>query len=237
MYAREVEGRTLTFGVSGKLIMNALVMYDRQTDSLWSQFLGVAVQGPLAGTELEVLPSVLTDWGSWRALHPDTTALDQGGPRSDSYASYYTSDRAGVIGESSEDGRLARKDFVLGLRLSAGQKAYAFVDLERERVLNDRVGDRAVLIAFNGEAGAAVAYDPVVGGESLTFERYENYGGPGLGLLDRETGTVWSGLTGEALAGELAGQRLETIPSFTVFWFAWSDYFPDTALYEPVSGS
>lgn len=63
MYAREVEGRTLTFGVSGKLILNALVMYDRQTDSLWSQFLGVAVQGPLAGTKLEVLPSVLTDWG------------------------------------------------------------------------------------------------------------------------------------------------------------------------------
>ena len=40
MYAREIEGRELTFGVSGKLIMNALVLYDRQTDSLWSQFLG-----------------------------------------------------------------------------------------------------------------------------------------------------------------------------------------------------
>ena len=43
MYARDIAGQELNFGVSGKLIMNALVMFDRQTETLWSQFLGEAV--------------------------------------------------------------------------------------------------------------------------------------------------------------------------------------------------
>ena len=59
VYARELEGRNHTFGVSGKLIMNALVMYDHQTDTLWSQFLSRGgVKGPLAGARLEIVPSI-----------------------------------------------------------------------------------------------------------------------------------------------------------------------------------
>ena len=60
MYSREIDGKVYDFGVSGKLIMNVLVMYDRQTKSLWSQLLGKAVQGPLKGTELDFLPSFQT---------------------------------------------------------------------------------------------------------------------------------------------------------------------------------
>ena len=53
MYRREVEGRELTFGVSGKLFKNALVMYDRETRSLWSHFSGEALSGPMKGRRLE----------------------------------------------------------------------------------------------------------------------------------------------------------------------------------------
>ena len=55
MYDREIEGEVHTFGVSGKLIMNALVMYDHQTRTLWRQFLGSGVKGPLTGVELDFL--------------------------------------------------------------------------------------------------------------------------------------------------------------------------------------
>jgi hypothetical protein len=47
VYARTVNGRTLTFGVSGKLIRNSLVMYDRETHSLWTHLTGGAIDGPL----------------------------------------------------------------------------------------------------------------------------------------------------------------------------------------------
>ena len=62
MYVREVQRELHTFGVSGKLIMNALVMYDHQTRTLWSQFLGKGVKGTLAGVELDFLPVTQTQW-------------------------------------------------------------------------------------------------------------------------------------------------------------------------------
>ena len=69
----------LTFGVSGKLIMNALVMYDRQTETLWSQFLGQAVEGELAGETLGIVASQLVVWSTWEKEHTDALVLDTGG--------------------------------------------------------------------------------------------------------------------------------------------------------------
>ena len=100
MYSRVIEGEEYTFGVSGKLIMNVLVMYDHQTRTLWSQFLGRGVEGELSGVELEVLPVTQTTWDSWKTLHPDTKVLDKRGRyRTDRYQGYYSSGRTGVIGE------------------------------------------------------------------------------------------------------------------------------------------
>lgn len=66
MYAREIEGSEFSFGVSGKLIRNVLVMYDRQTESYWSQLLGEAVEGEMVGTKLEFLPSWMMTWEAWK---------------------------------------------------------------------------------------------------------------------------------------------------------------------------
>lgn len=88
VYAREVAGMELTFGVSGKLIMNALVMYDRQTETLWSQFLGQAMEGELAGETLGIMASQLVMWSTWKEEHPDTLVLDTGGGVYDQYNSY-----------------------------------------------------------------------------------------------------------------------------------------------------
>ena len=116
MYAREIEGRVLSFGVSGKLIRNSLVMYARETDSLWSQFVGAAVVGELTGTRLQPLASTFTDWSTWRDLHPDTLLLEQGRFRPiDPYGSDYAGPQAGVVGEENDDDRLSGKSEVLEL--------------------------------------------------------------------------------------------------------------------------
>jgi len=232
VYAREVQGQTLTFGVSGKLIMNALVMFDRETETLWSQFLGEAVQGELAGTPLEVVPAVLTRWESWRQLHPDTEVLDQGGFVIDAYNNYYFSPQAGVIGERVRDDRLVGKELVHGLVLPQGRKAYAHRYLSDNPVVNDLVGNQPVLVAWDAVGRSAIAYDPTVDGQLLTFEAHDP-DDSGETLRDLETGSVWSVLTGEALSGELEGSRLKVLNGFAVFWFAWSDYFPDTDIFEP----
>jgi hypothetical protein len=233
VYARTFENQPepLTFGVSGKLIRNALVMYDRQTDTLWSQFLGVAVAGELQGTRLEPLASTLTDWGTWRRLHPDTIVLDQGGARFDPYSRYYEDASAGVLGERITDDRLGRKEFVLGIQLPGYQKAYAFRDLSKSPVVNDRVGERDLLVVFDASAATGVAFDRSVDGRELTFDLVTDAPGDLLGVRDRETGTLWSGLTGEAIEGELAGGQLEQLTFTQVFWFAWTDFFPDAPLW------
>ena len=63
--------------MSGKLIMNALVLYDHQSNTLWSQFLSRGVKGFLVDKELEIVPAVQTSWRQWLNLHPDTLVLDK----------------------------------------------------------------------------------------------------------------------------------------------------------------
>lgn len=239
MYAREVpdgEGgsRELTFGVSGLLIRNALVMYDRETDTLWSQFLGRAVRGPLTGTPLIPSGVTLTTWETWRDAHPDTRVLDQGGVWRDPYTFYYGDGSAGILGETNSDDRLERKEFVLGIQRDGGfAKAYPFRHLAGTPVVNDEAPGLPVVVAFDAERGIGQIFSRSVGERVLTFEQGVPIEGDGLLLRDVETGTLWSPVTGEALSGPLAGSRLELVPSFVVFWFAWTDFHPDTELFEP----
>jgi thiol-disulfide isomerase/thioredoxin len=61
-----VDGKTLEFGVSGRLYKSDLVMYDRQTASFWSQIEGRAIIGPLAGQRLEYVPTEMMTWQKWQ---------------------------------------------------------------------------------------------------------------------------------------------------------------------------
>ncbi|NIQ92816.1 MAG: DUF3179 domain-containing protein, partial [Desulfuromonadales bacterium] len=75
MYSRTVDGKELTFGVSGMLYRANVLMYDHQTESLWLQVKRAAVTGPMTGTKLKVLPSSFTTWKKWLDKHPDTLVL------------------------------------------------------------------------------------------------------------------------------------------------------------------
>ena len=239
VYSRETDGQVLSFGVSGKLIRNSLVMYDRETGSLWSQFVGAAVLGRHAGAPLRPLASTFTDWSTWRDLHPDTLVLDQGRfPVTDAYGAYYRSPQLGIVGVETSDGRLGAKDEMLGVRLDDARKAYPFSSLARSPVVNDRLGETAVVVVFNLESIVAQVFRSTVDGRSLTFDpATERAPGVVLPMVDRETDTLWTGLTGEALSGPLAGARLEQLPSTPVFWFAWSDFYPQTEVWaSPAAG-
>jgi len=227
VYSRIIDGEEYTFGVSGKLIMNVLVMYDRQTGTLWSQLLGEAVDGPLKGTKLEFLPAWQTTWEDWKTTHPDTLALRKGyfGAR-DPYDNYYQSGSSGVIGQAVLDERLYVKEFVVGVEQNGEAVAYPFSVLNEHPVVNDAVSDVPVLVVFNEDTGTGVVFDRRVNGQVLTFQSQEN-----LEMIDEETETRWNGLTGEALDGPLVDERLTRIKSTSSFWFGWKDWFPNTRVY------
>ncbi len=233
VFARDIGDQTLTFGVSGKLVMNTLIMYDHQTVSLWSQFLTRAIRGDLRGTELELLPALMTDWATWAELHPDTLVLDKGtGSSYDSYERYYERPDAGVLGESNPDDRLYTKEYVVGLVHNNVIRAYPFSVLNDSPVVNDTVGGDPVLVTFDADSGAGVVFSRTVDGQTLTFHPSEA-SGESLYIEDAETNTRWLALTGEAVEGELQGTRLAQIPTTLSFWFGWSDFYPETEIYQP----
>ena len=235
VFARNLGGQELTFGVSGKLIMNAVVLYDHQTETLWSQFLAEGVQGPMTGVRMELLPSQLTTWGAWTAQYPDTLLLDRAGFglfRNDQYEGYYRSGRAGILGEQNKDDRLPTKELVVGLRHGHDVVAYAYRDLAIQLVLNDTYDGEPIVLTFDPDSRAAAVFDRTVDGDTLTFRR-----GDGTTMRDEQTGSGWSTTQGVALSGPLEGTQLRQLPSFVSFWFAWSDFYPGTTVYQPPAGS
>ena len=206
-------------------------MYDRETESRWSQFLGSAVDGPKQGSELAFVPSVMVTWGAWKTEHPDTLFLDTGSSRRsyDSYEDYYADpDAIGAYGETNSDRRFDRKDIVLGVALGEHARAYAIGDLFRNKVINDSLGEESVVAVFDERSGLATVFDRTVAGRTLTLMQ----GDEPLQMTDGETNSVWNKLDGQAIDGPLKGERLTMIPSFQLFWFAWSDFYPDTTVYR-----
>lgn len=227
MYSRIIEGEELTFGVSGKLIMNVLVMYDRQTESLWSQLLGEAVEGEYLGTRLDFLPSWQTTWEDWKSTHPDTLALQKGYSFSnDPYEGYFGSAQTGVIGQTVIDDRLYVKEFVIGVEKNDEAVAYPFSILNEEPIVNDHVGGSPILVVFNSTTGTGVVFERIADDQVLNFEIVDNFT-----LMDVETGSTWDGLTGESFAGPLSGNTLSRIKSTASFWFGWKDFYPHTRIF------
>ena len=230
MYARDVNGKTLTFGVSGKLIRNSLVMFDRETGTLWSHLTGEALQGPLVGQHLQQILSEQTSWGRWRAEHPNTLmlAVDSSGVAFDPYQNYYGAPDAGVVGRKRTDNRLPVKEKVIGVRLGGEVKAYSFTALARGRVVNDTVGGVPLVIVFDGVSFSGAAYRRGLAGSDLTFAP----GSTPFSMVDAQSGSTWDGLSGRGTSGADSGMQLDQIPITYSFWFGWVDFYPETTVYK-----
>ena len=228
IFDRTVNGEVLEFGVSGKLLMNVLVMYDRNTDSLWSQILGEGIRGDHFGTQLVVVDSLQTTWGTWRDLHPQTLLLESQ-IRTDDYRSYYGNDDAGVLGNfNDDDQRLSTKAPVVGVVIGREARAYPFDTGLTQGVINDTLAGVPVLAAFGPDGQTGVLFDRRPDGRTLTFRVDAS---SGLEMVDTETGSRWHRLTGKALSGPQRGAQLTRVPATTSFWFGWRDFYPHTSVY------
>ena len=86
--------------------------------------------------------------------------------------------------------------------------------------------------SYDERSATAVAFDRSVEGRSLSFAVEAAVQGDLL-VADAGTGTIWSGLTGRALSGPLAGTEPRQLPATYAFWFAWSDFYTQTELFQP----
>ncbi len=146
----------LEFGVSGLLYNSDVLLYDRATDSLWSQIMGRAVTGPMKGERLRMLPLRHTSWEDWQRAHPDTRVLSTltGYARDytqDPYAGYQQSRELYQPVSHTAPDTWHPKERVLGIELDGIYKAYPFVELNKQAETRfiDRVGKRQVKVHWD----------------------------------------------------------------------------------------
>ncbi|KTG21932.1 DUF3179 domain-containing protein [Haloferax profundi] len=240
VYDRRVDGRTLEFGVSGKLADDDLVMYDRETESEWKQSLGECIAGELEGTSLSVRPAAVTTWRAFSDATPDGRVMRPPGGTSEAagegddpepidydvepYEHYFEMDGFGLGAHRGTGGRewddsldgIEPKSVVLGLDVDDDPVGVPLSVVESAGgVVTLAVGDEsAVVFATNAGIHAFsnpdLVFDP--GGDDRTFHA---------------DGTDWDGATGDAADG----RSLERLPARRLFAFAWRDDHGADAFY------
>lgn len=227
----------LEFGSSGLLMRSNKLMYDRNTDTVWNAITGTPAFGPLASSDiaLDLLPVVVTDWGSWLKKHPDTSvlSLDTGFQRNytngAAYSDYFNSTELMFPSWQQDTALVENKDMVFALRLQGQAKAYPLETIIPERVINDRVGQTNLLIVadasperdFFEPGGAAV--------RAYASADYRFQAGTDGSTLISDDGRTWR-IAEDALIAE-DGERLERIAGHLAYWFGWFGFYPDTLLY------
>lgn len=146
----------------------------------------------------------------------------------DHYEGYYRGGSTGILGESNKDTRLSQKDLVLGVTQDGAAKAYPFQSMVDQPIINDFWAGQEILVVFETISETGAVFQRTLGGRSLSFQLVP---GDSFLMRDLETNSTWQALTGRAIDGPLAGETLARLASNYSFWFAWSDFYPDTQLY------
>ena len=227
VFERVIDGQEVEFGTSGKLYNSNLLMYDRFTESYWSQALGLAVTGELTGHRLDLIPFDIITWGDWKTLHPDTLVLttDTGHIRShatDPYGSYYTEPRIMFPVEHRDD-RMPPKDVILGFHQDDVYKAFRQNDIESNIVINDSVGEIPVMLVSLFSQNSR-AFERTVDGEILDFAYTDDK------ILDSQTNSEWN-YDGLAVSGYYDGMQLKRMAIEPGFWFEWVAFHPNTLVF------
>ncbi|UWG47866.1 DUF3179 family protein [Halanaeroarchaeum sp. HSR-CO] len=216
-----------TFGVSGRLVNNNLIMYDRATETWWPQVLATAIPGPWNESppirSLREFRVVWTTWERWSTVHPHTKVLSRETGFAQRYGSdpygsynprrgYYEPDSTPLFVSWGEDDRLPPKTVVIGTRAADGAAAFEKNALrEGRRIEGNRGGSQLV-----------ATYDPHLD----TGYVYEN---PSRAQFEVRDDTFVAESEDSFTAAELP---LERTLAFDAMWFAWSGFYPETTLYD-----
>lgn len=222
LFETQIEGRDkpLVFGSSGFLFRSNKLMFDRATDSLWNQFTGEPVSGPLlkSGIQLKIRPVAITSWGKWLSQHPTTKVLSVETGHSRDYSSgnvykdYFASPNLMFPVVVRNEDKLKRKDYVFGIREFGVAKAWPIDAFTTVSVINDKIGSKNLVLIGNAQTRTVRAYER---GDTT----FNPLGGDGT-LSD--SGGNWK-ISETALTSD-RGTTLSRVAGHISYWFAWDSY-------------
>ncbi|MFB6186662.1 MAG: DUF3179 domain-containing protein, partial [Halobacteriaceae archaeon] len=211
-----------TFGVSGNLLNNNLVMYDRATDSRWPQILGRAISGSYKNKTLQEFRVIWTTWERWRDAFPDTQVLsrDTGYARNyevDPYGAYnprrgyYKLSASPLFPALRQSDLFKPKRIVIGARNRNGAAAFLKDTLRSKKLMRGTIGDSEIIAVYDDELDTGYIY--------YTKDTPK---------LTVKQGQIVN-TNGESIEPErLPGSKLL---SFDAMWFAWYGLYPSTNVY------
>ena len=229
LYDGRLDGEVYRFGTSGMLYRSNKLMYDRTTRTLWEQYTGEPVWGPLVGEglQLDVLPVVHTNWHEWLAAHPDTkvldinTGFDRDYGSGVAYADYWAS--ADLLFPAPDlSGPLLPKDYVYAVRIQDEVVAYPIATLNERLFVQDDIDGVPVVVVATADGSGGRAFSA----EGVQFTTAD----PNAGTLTSADGRSWQ-LTEDGLVGD-DGAMLDRLPGHNSFWFAIVNHAPRWRLYE-----
>lgn len=185
-------------------------MLDVETKTLWSHILGRAMDGPLKGTTLEIVPGEMTTWKSWKKRFPQTTVVKLSPTR---FAHY------------NREFYKRPEQFVYGAVIDGQPHHRPWAPLMKQSVQNLRAGKRAVLAVTDAESTSVRLFDRTLDGKTLSFKPAEQ--GAAGPLIDDTTGSHWNH-RGEAVAGPWRGKSLPPVVGLVSFASAWKRFHPDS---------
>jgi len=240
----EITHANSTYGVSGLLYNSNLLLYDRETDSVWSQMYETSIAGPRIREVSERIQVVEAKFGTLRDMFPDAMALT----RTTGYVRDYNGYPYGDYRESTglfypvtnADTRMHPKTRVIGIRQGTGvnetatSKVYQLAEFgAATQAINDQVGNQSIVVVGNTDLDIAVIYDrELADGTILTFSPLE---GDLPNIMTDTEGTVWD-VFGTAVSGPRTGAQLAKTQSYTAYWFAWGAHFTETEIHFNVTG-
>ena len=234
-----IDGNIVEFGISGKLYNSNLVMYDRKSNSLWSQALGEGIVGDYSGIKLEKIPFDIAYWKEWKKLYPESKVLsrDTGSVRpygADPYGNYYTNDLI-LFPLANDDKRIGLKEIVIGLEDENQYKAYKLQDIETNKVINDIIGDDKKIALVSLKPFMVRVFDRGIDdnvndeGKKIIVDLF--YNETNNTLTDRVTDSELN-FDGKFINGQLQDKQLKRLAMDQGFWFEWTAFHPETEVFS-----
>ncbi|MGI9262543.1 MAG: DUF3179 domain-containing protein [Woeseiaceae bacterium] len=222
-----------TFGVSGLLYNSNLILYDRTTDSRWSQMLQKSVWGPRAGEESARIQVLEMPFSTLQQMYPSALVMTRQTGWDRDYDDYpyglYLSHNFLLFPVSVEDHRLHLKTRVIGIQSDTGSRAYQLDGFgDTTQAINDQFEDQSIVVIGDTAQNFAAIYSRVLSdGTILNFGPIQS---DLPNVMSDDEGNIWD-IFGTAVSGPRAGEQMAMTRSYTALWFAWAAFFQDAEIY------
>lgn len=222
-----------TFGVSGLLLNSNLLLYDRETDSYWSQALQLGVSGPLRNTTPRKLKVIETTFATVKSMYPDAVVMTRDTGHFRDYDDYpygtYRADTRLLFNVERTDNRLHLKERGIGIHTRDRAKVYQLSGFgSATQTINDHFEGQPIVVAGNTDLEIAVMYSrSLADGSILQFDPIQ---GDLPNIMTDSEGNVWD-VFGQAISGPRMGTQLSLVDSYSAMWFSWAAHFPTVELH------